>query len=332
MTGRSPGVVARYGFVLCAVLLPCVAGAQGWVPQRNVELIVPASAGGSLDTTGRTVQRIWGDLKLLPVSSTVSNRAGGGHAVAYSYLNQRAGDPHILSITSATLLANHINGHIPLTYTDFTPLAVLLTEYIAFAVRADSPIKSGQDLIETLRRNPESLSLALSSAAGGTHHISFGLPLQAGGVDIGKVKLVAFNSSGEAVTALLGGHVDVVSAGTVNVTPHIENGKLRVLAVSSAKRMTGPLANVPTWPEQGYKGVFENWRGVIGAKGLTSDQVAYWENVLRRVTGGEEFRNYALQNQWDSNFKSAAESRKFMEEQYNELKSVMTYLAIAKKQ
>lgn len=125
--------------------------------------------------------------------------------------------------------------------------------------------------------------------------------------------------------------MDVVSAGTVNVTPHIENGKLRVLAVSSAKRMTGPLANVPTWPEQGYKGVFENWRGAIGAKGLTPDQVAYWENVLRRVTGGEEFRNYAIQNQWDSNFKGAAESRKFMEVQYNDLKSVMTYLGLTKK-
>jgi putative tricarboxylic transport membrane protein len=331
MAHKFQGFASGWGFVLCAVLMPCLAGAQNWSPQRNVELIVPAGAGGSLDTTGRTVQRLWQDLKLLPVSSTVVNRAGGGHAVAYSYLNQRAGDPHVLSITSATLLANHINGHIPLTYTDFTPLAVLLTEYIAFAVREDSPIKTGKDLIETLRKNPESMSLALSSAAGGTHHISFGLPLQSAGVDISKVKLVAFNSSAEAVTALLGGHVDVVSAGTVNVTPHIETGKLRVLAVTSAKRMSGPFANVPTWPEQGYKGVWENWRGVIGAKGLTPEQAAYWENVLRRVTGSDEFRNYAVQNQWDSNFKGAAESRKFMEEQYHELKSVMSYLGLTKK-
>jgi len=307
------------------------AGAQGWNPQRNVEVIVPSTAGGSLDTTGRTVTRIWGDLKLLPVSSTITNRAGGGHAVAYSYLNQRAGDPHYLGITSSTLLANHINGHIPLTYTDFTPLAVLLTEYIAFAVRSDSPIKSGKDLIETLRKTPESLSLALSSAAGGTHHISFGLPLQSGGVDTGKLKFVAFSSSAEAVTALLGGHVDVISAGTGNVAPHVESGKLRVLAVTSAKRLTGPLAVAPTWPELGYKGVFENWRGVIGAKRMTPDQIVFWENVFRRVTSSDEFRNYAEQNQWGSNFKGAEESRKFMAEQYNELKGVMTYLGLTRK-
>jgi len=314
------------------VVSPDDARAQGWNPQRNVEVIVPASTGGSLDTTGRTVTRIWGDLKLLPVSSTVANRGGGGHAVAYSYLNQRSGDPHYLCITSSTLLANHINGHNALTYTDFTPLAVLLTEYIAFAVRADSPIKSGKDLIETLRRAPESLSLALSSAAGGTHHISFGLPLQSGGVDTSKLKFVAFPSSAEAVTALLGGHVDVISAGTGNVAPHVESGKLRVLAVTSAKRLTGPLAVAPTWPELGYKGVFENWRGVIGAKGITPEQIAFWDNVFRRVTSSDEFRSYAEKNQWDSNFKGAEESRKFMAEQYDQLKGVMTYLGLVRKQ
>jgi putative tricarboxylic transport membrane protein len=320
---------AAAGALACAWAAGAVA-AQGWSPQRNVELIVPSTAGGSLDTTGRTVQRIWNDLKLLPGSSTVANRAGGGHAVAYSYLNQRAGDPHYLCITSSTLLANHINGHIPLTYTDFTPLAVLLTEYIAFAVRADSPIKTGKDLIEALRKSPASLSLALSSAMGGTHHISFGLPLQSAGIDTTKLKFVAFNSSSEAVTELLGGHVDVISAGTVNVTPFVDSGKLRVLAVTSPKRMTGPLANVPTWPELGYKGVFENWRGVIGAKGITAEQTAFWENVFRRVTGSEEFRRYAEKNQWEGNFKGAEESRKFMAAQYNELKGVMSYLGLAK--
>ena len=324
---NAPAIVAA----VCGILFAVCAGAQGWSPQRNVEVIVPASAGGSLDTTGRTVTRVWGDMKLLPVSTTISNRAGGGHAVAYSYLNQRPSDPHFLAITSSTLLASHINGHIALTYTDFTPLAVLLTEYIAFAVRADSPIKTGKDLIDMLRKSPASLSLAISSAAGGTHHISFGLPLLSAGVDTTRLKFVAFNSSAEAVTALLGGHVDVVSAGTVNVVPQVESGKLRALAVTSAKRLTGTLAAAPTWPELGYKGAFDNWRGVIGAKGITPEQSAYWENVFRRVTGSDDFRQYAEQNQWDANFKGPDESRRFMEQQYNELKGVMTYLGLAKK-
>src|SRR3954465_7320243 len=113
MMRGGPGVV-----LICGTLIGGAACAQGWSPQRNVEVIVPSTAGGSLDTTGRTITRIWTDLKLLPVSSSISNRPGGGHAVAYNYLAQRTGDPHAMAVTSMTLLASHINGHIPQTYTD----------------------------------------------------------------------------------------------------------------------------------------------------------------------------------------------------------------------
>lgn len=328
MIARLAGIVSAT--ISLALGFSPGAWAQGWKPERNVELIVPASAGGSLDTTGRTVQKLWDELKLVPVSSTIVNRSGGGHAVAYNFLNQRAGDPHYLSITSSTLHTSHINGRTPLSYRDFTPLTVLLTEYIAFAVRADSPIKSGKDLIETLRKEPGALSLALSSARGGTHHISFGLPLQSANVDIKQSKLVAFNSTGEAVTALLGGHVDVMSGGTVQIAPHVESGKMRVLAVSSAKRLPGPLSVAPTWPELGYKGVFDNWRGVIGTKGMSADQTAFWESIFRKVIESDEFRKLAEKNQWDANFKSAADTRRFMESQYSELKEVMTFLGLAK--
>ena len=314
----------------CAGLATAPALAQSWKPERNVELIVPATAGGSLDTSGRTVHRLWEELKLLPVSSTVVNRAGGGHAVAYNFLNQRAGDPHFMSITSSTLHTSHINGRTPLSYRDFTPLTILLTEYIAFAVRADSPLKTGKDLVEALRKNPASLSFALSSALGGTHHISLGLPLQSAKVDMTSAKLVAFNSTGEAVTALLGGHVDVMNGGTVQIAPHVESGKMRVLAVTSPQRLPGPLSVGPTWAELGFKGTFLNWRGVIGTRGMTPEQIAFWDSVFRRVVESGEFKKLAEKNQWDANFKSAAETRRFMESEYNELKEVMTFLGLAK--
>jgi putative tricarboxylic transport membrane protein len=324
---------SRFSALIAAILAVTSAqplAAQGWKPDRNVELIVPATAGGSLDLTGRTLQRIWDELKLLPVSSVISNRSGGAHAVAYNFLNQRAGDPHFLSITSSTILTNHINGRLQLTYTDFTPLAVLLTEHIAFVVRADSPLKTGRDLIEALRKNPAALSIALGSAVGGTHHIAMGLPLQSAGVDVTKVKLIGFNSTGEAFTALLGGHVDVANGGTANAVSLVESGKLRVLTVTSAKRMQGPLAAAATWPELGYKGVFDNWRGVIGVKGMTPQQTAYWEDVLKRVAGSEEFQQYAAKNQWENSYRGPGEASKFMERQYGELKSVMTFLGLAK--
>jgi putative tricarboxylic transport membrane protein len=144
------------------------------------------------------------------------------------------------------------------------------------------------------------------------------------------MKLVSFNSSGEAVTALLGGHVDVISAGTINVASHIESGKLRALATTAPQRLRGMFANVPTWPEQGYKGVFENWRGVIGAKGITSQQTAFWEGTLKRVVESDEFKQQATRNQWEQTFKGSAEMGKFLAAQYNDLKEVMAPLGLVK--
>lgn len=321
---------------MCYVILVSVAAgqpavrAQGWKPERHVELIVPAETGGSLDVTGRTVHKIWEDLKLLPVSSAVTNRAGGAHAVAYAFLNQRVGDGHFLSITSANLLGGHIAGRLPMSYGDVTPIAIVLSENIAVAVRADSPINSGKDLMNALRKNPGQYSMALGSAVGGTHHVAVGLPLQSAGVDIKLVKMVGYNASGGAVTAVLGGHVDVVVASTINVSQQIEAGKLKALAVTSAKRMSGALAKTPTWPEQGYKGVMENWRGVIGPRFMNAQQIAYWEGVMKKVVDSEEFKQYAAKNQWDVAWRGAKDARTFMEQDYNQLKGVMTFLGLAK--
>lgn len=330
MTRRisMPRILAR--LVAAATLaVPLAAGAQ-WKPQRNVELIVPAEAGGSLDTTGRVVQRLWEQAKLVPTTSTVVNRSGGGHAVAYAFLAQRSGDPHFLSVTSSTLLTNHINGRLPYTYTDFSMLGVLLVEPIVFAVRSESPVKTGRDFVETLRANPQALSVAVASALGGTHHISTIMPLRSGGVETGKVKFVAFNSSTSATTALLGGHVDVVAGSAINILPHAKDGRLRMIAVSMPRRMTGDMASVPTWPEQGLKGVWENWRGIMGSPKMTPEQVGYWENVLRRVTQMPDFQEYAEKNQWSVSFSGAEDTRRLLQSQYADLKEIMAGLGLAK--
>lgn len=314
-------------FLISAMVLP--ASAQEWSPGKHVELIVPATAGGSLDFSARAVARIWGTLKLVP-SSSVVNKSGGGHAVAYSYLAQRTGDPYFVSITSPTLVTGQITGRLPAGHHELTPLATLTTEYIAFAVKAGSPIKTGAQLIEMLKEKPDSVTVALGNALGSTTHIALGLPLQSAGVDVSKVKLVAFNSSGEALTALLGGHVDVAVASTVSVGRQAQQGTVTPIAVSAAKRLGGVYSNVPTWVELGRRGVFENWRGMIGAKQLTQAQTSYWGNVFQQITESDEFREDAAKGELEIRYRGPAEMRKFLDEQHAELGKVMRYLKIVK--
>ncbi len=319
-----------YFLGMLTLLAAGAAHAQAWKPDRHVELIIPSTAGGSLDHTGRTFHKVWDELKLVPTTSAVSNRGGGGHAIAYNFLSQQAGNPHFMSITSSTLHTSHINGRLKLSFRDFTPLTVMVTEYIAFAVRPDSPLKTGKDLIEALRKDPAAYTLALSSALGGTHHISFGMPLLSGQVDTKKTKMVAFTSTGEAITALLGGHVDVLSGGNVQIAPHVASGKMRLLAISAPQRLQGVLASGPTWPELGYKGVFENWRGVIGAKGMTPEQVAYWDGVFGKMAQSSQLGALAQKNQWVINYRNSAETRKFLAGEYAEIREVMDFLGLTK--
>jgi putative tricarboxylic transport membrane protein len=119
-------------------------------------------------------------------------------------------------------------------------------------------------------------------------------------------------------------------ATAINTTQHVEGGKLRVLAISAPKRITGVLANVPTWTELGYKGTWESWRGLIGTKGLTAAQTAYWEDVAKRVTENEQFRKFAESGDLEPKFMGSVEVRKWLAAQYNDMKAIMLSLGYTK--
>lgn len=302
------------------------ASAQAWKPERNVELTIPATPGGSNDIAGRLVQKLWTELKLLPVSSSITNRGGGEHVVAYTYVAQRTGDPHSLGLMSTPMLLNPIEGRTQLTHNDVTPIAYLITEPMIAVVRADSPIKTGKDLLEALRKNPASVSIALTSTG---HRISVGLPMHKAGVNVKSVRMPAFKGGGETVTAVMGGHTDVLITSVSTSVPHIESGKMRGVAVSSTKRLGAALASVPTWQELGYQSS-GSWKGLMAPKGITPAQVAFWEDVMRKTAASDEIRQYAEQNQWLVEFKGAADTRKWLDQESAALKTIMAELGLTK--
>jgi putative tricarboxylic transport membrane protein len=302
------------------------AAAQAWKPERNVELTIPATPGGSNDIAGRLIQKLWTELKLLPVSSSVTNRGGGEHVVAYTYVAQRTGDAHSLGLMSTPMLLNPIQGRTQLTHNDVTPIAYVITEPMIAVVRADSPLKTGKDLLDALRKNPASTSIALTSTG---HRISVGIPLHKAGVSIKNVRMPAFKGGGETTTAVMGGHADVLITSVSTSVPHIESGRMRGIAVSSTKRLGGPLAEVPTWQELGYQSS-GSWKAVMAPKGITPAQIAFWEDVMRKTAESDEIRQYAAQNQWLVEFKGAAETRKWLDQEAAALKTIMAELGLTK--
>jgi len=317
----------------CCAALVCVAvaaSAAEWSPQKPVELVVGVAAGGALDITARDIQRLLQGERLTPVPVTVVNRPGGGNAVAWSYLNQHAGDAHYLSISSPNLVTNALVGSNPLSHTDVTAIAMLFSEYIACSVRADSPLRSGRDLVQRLREDPGSASIGIASARGATNHIAAGAVLQAAGVDVSKLRFVVFKSSAESLTAMLGGHVDVDFSTVSNVLGHLQGNRLRVLGVTAPRRMAAPLDNVPTWTEQGWAVDFSGWRGVIAPSGLTREQIAYWDEVFGKLTQTREWRDELAKRFWVGTYMNSGDTRTYLQSQSRELAKVLAGLGLIK--
>ena len=109
-------------------------------------------------TTKPPVEKAIVESKLIPTSLSVVNKPGGGSTIAFAYVRQRKGDPHTLLVGTTALLTNQIVGTSTVSYQDFTPIASMFNDYVVFAVNANSPIKTGKDLIAKLKENTASVS------------------------------------------------------------------------------------------------------------------------------------------------------------------------------
>ena len=301
-----------------------------WKPERNIEILVPSAAGGGFDRTGRIIQKVAQTRKLIETSMSIMNKSGGGGAIGWAYLNQFKGDAHHIGICSPTLLTNQITGSNSLGYTDFTPLAMLYNEYLAFAVKPDSPIKSGKDLLEKLATAPGSLSIAIGTAPGGPNHVGVALVLKGAHADLRKQKIAFFKNGGDSLTALMGGHVDVMASTPGNLVQALEAKQIRVIAIGATRRQGGDFAQVPTWKEYGIEGMFPNWRCVIGPRGFSAAQTAYWEDILTRIVATDEWKADIEHIVAESSFMKSDATRKYFEAEFATARRTLGEVGLAK--
>jgi putative tricarboxylic transport membrane protein len=324
-------ILARAIAAACSsVALVAGAASATWQPTRPIEIIVPTTPGGGIDRSARTLQRVLQDDALVKVPVTVVNKPGAGGAVSLVYLNQHAGDAHHIAINSPNLVANDINGRSTVKSRDVTPLANLFSEYTVIAVRADSPMRTGQDFVDRLRRDPGSVAVSTPTTLGSVNHMSFALVARAAGVDVKKLKAVVLGSGGDAVTALLGGHIDAHTGTPSSVVRMVQAGKIRVIGILAPKRIGGPYASTPTWTEQGYKAVMDTWRGVIGPKDLSAEQIAYWDGVLAKAVATPLWKQTLEQNVWEANYLDSAQTRRLFESDDAEYRSILGELGMVK--
>ncbi|MDB5926733.1 MAG: hypothetical protein JWN13_5669 [Betaproteobacteria bacterium] len=273
----------------------------GDYPNRFIELTIPFAPGGGVDLFGRTVAQLLTDQKLVTKPIQVVNRAGAGGSVGMALMVRRKGDPYSLLGIAIHAIVTPLTLGTPHSYKDMTPIAKVFSEYQMLVVATQSPIKTLKDVETALRKDPASLSIG-GASLGNADHITVAKFARAIGVDPAKINYIPY-SGGESNPAIIGGHVDV-GMGGLDLISQVEAGRMRVLAISSPKRLAGAFQKLPTFVEQGYDVVNENWRGLFGPPEMPLPVVQYWRNALTQMVQSPAWKAELEKNQWVNTFEA----------------------------
>jgi len=312
-----------------AMVSDATAQSTGWKPVGPVELVVPSGAGSALDTTGRILQQIMQSEKLVDSPIIVRNQPGAGQAIGYQRVRQHGADGQMLGMVTMNLLTNQIMGTSPLHHSEFSQLSILSSEYYIFVVKTDTPLARGMSLIQLIRTDASSISVGLSNL-GGAGHVATALMFRAVGGDARKIRSVPYNSGGQALIALIGGHIDHVATSASNAASHILAGKLHAVAIAAPKRLSGSLGEVPTWRELGVDLVVGGWQGIMVAKGVPHDRTMFWESALAKATATPTWKQFLERRLADSVFIAGTAAAQFIEQEDNKLSTLFREIGLAK--
>ncbi|QJQ98638.1 tripartite tricarboxylate transporter substrate-binding protein [Halomonas sp. PGE1] len=321
---------------LTAIVLPLAAltglagaaQADDWTPTRSIEFIAPANPGGGWDTLVRTTSRVIQEEGLAGQNLAAINVPGGGGAVAWAQIARDSGNPHKLFATSPPIILVPLAGASRYDHTHFTPVARLITDYSIVLVRADSDYEDLGQLIEALGERPN-LSVGGGSAPGSMDHISMAGLASAAGLSAAGVNYIPFSGGGEAMTNLMGGHVEAVITGAGEASGQLgEGSEVRALGVSSPERLGGVLAEVPTYQEQGIDYTFDIWRGVMGTPDMPVEAVAYYEELFAQMLETDGWAAARDQLGWIDAYQDSEEFGAFLDEQREQFSEVLTELGL----
>jgi putative tricarboxylic transport membrane protein len=291
----------------------------------SIKMLIPANPGGGWDTTGRELG------KALTASGAVKNiqydnKGGAAGAIGIAqFVNSAKGDPNAMMMGGMVMVGGLIQNKSPVTIDQVTPVARLTSEYEVIVVPANGP-KTLKELLDKFKADPGSVSWG-GGSAGGTDHILAGLIAKAIGVEPGKVNYVPFKGGGEAVSAIIGGHVTAGISGLSEFEQHIKSGKMRALAVSSAKAMNG----VPSLKEQGINVELANWRGVFGAPGITKAQRDDLIKVVEAAVKSKEWKDALKRQDWDDFYLAGDAYGQYIQAENKRIGDILDSLALGKK-
>jgi len=295
-------------------------------PITGLRVLVPNAPGSGYDTTARAAAKAMEDAKLAR-NVEVFNVSGASGTVGLQRLvNEKAKDDLIMQMGLGVVGAVYTNKS-KATLADTTPLAKLIEEAEAIVVPADSPYQSIDQLVTAWKADPGKLPVGGASAAGGPDHLTPMLFAKAAGVTPGDVNYVSYDGGGELLAALLGSKVAFGATGVGEVEEQAKAGKVKVLAVTSEQKVEG--IDAPTLKESNIDLVFTNWRGLVGAGGVTAEQKQKLIDLVTKMHDTQEWKDTLAANGWTDAFAAGTEFETFLKSENDRVAGVLSELGLA---
>lgn len=307
--------------------------AMAFEPEGKVECLAPADPGGGWDFTCRSVGNVMEELDLVPGSVQTINMAGAGGGVAYAHtVSKRAGDDQLLVAASTATTTRLAQGQFQGLDADMVNwIGAVGADYGIIAVSKDSEYKDLPALMNALKEDPRSVKFAGGSAKGGWDHLKVLIAANSAGVDnLPRIPYLSYNNGGEAMTQVVGGHVDAFTGDITEAQGFMESGDLRVLAVLSDERLPGDFSDIPTAKEQGIDAVGPNWRGFYMPADIPDDAKQYWVNAVDELYQSEEWKQVMQNNGLMPFHVSGAEFEEFVKTQINDIESLSKEIGLIK--
>jgi len=301
--------------------------AESWKPTKPVQFVVPYAPGGGSDVLARSIASVIQEANLNPTPLVIVNQGGGSGTVGTTAVAQQAGNDHVLlTFISGQVAAPLVAGKGTATYKDLTLIGGLAIDEQLIVVKADSPFKGIEDVVAAAKSRPGAITIG-GTATGQEDHMCNRLFERAAGV---KLRYVPFNSGGEVLTALLGGHTDLAWANPSEFYSQWEAKLVRPLAVARGGRLT-KFADVPTFKEKGYDVTFRMFRGIAAPPGIPPAVAAHYENVMKRLAESPAWKEkYVEKYMLTPGWMSSKEFSKFVAQSEQEFRTLLVELELLK--
>jgi putative tricarboxylic transport membrane protein len=313
----------RLARFLLTSALALLAGAA--VAQPSLKMMIPANPGGGWDQTGRNLAAAMQSAKLVS-GVQFDNKGGAAGTIGLAqFVNSAKGDPNAVMIGGMVMVGGIILNKSPVNLSQVTPIARLTSEWEVIVVPASSPHKTMADLVNAFKKDPGKVSWG-GGSAGGTDHILIGLIAKEVGVDPAKINYVPFKGGGEAIAAILGGHVTAGVSGLGEFAEQIKAGKMRALAQSAPKKIDG----IPSLKEQKINVELGNWRGIFAGPGLTTQQRDALVKLVRTATETPAWKQTLEKLGWEGWYLGGEDYAKFLREDEKRVGAIIESLGLKK--